>query len=247
MTTADISILIADDNDINRWLLTEQLQYLSSNITQASHGGEAWQLLQSQAYALVLLDVNMPVLSGIEVIHKLKASDSCNRSTPAIAVTAHIQSRQLLLESGFDDCLIKPVVLADLQRITTQWCSNSEGRSPEYYARAVLEKIEYNRVLGRCLLEKLFAELPDQLANIDRALQNQQSRSAWELVHRLHGSVCFCGFADLQPLTARLEQALLDGDVDKAIQQFVELSQQLIGLLANRDAVLASLEGSVGL
>lgn len=210
-----LSILIADDNEMNRWLLAEQMRYWTNDTVLAKDGGEAWELLQKNAYSLVFVDVNMPVLNGYELVKKVRKGGN-NRSVPMIAITAHVQSqfRHLLLADGFNDCLIKPIVLADLQRVIFQWSMPISGS--DYYVEALLQKVAGNRELGRLFLEKLFIEVPKQLIRLEQVLQTQESHRAWELAHKLHGTFCFYGFEDFRILAQALEQSLLDADLHKA-------------------------------
>ncbi len=223
MELAALSILIADDNEMNRWLLAEQMQYWCDDIALACDGREAWELLQQKHYSLVFIDVNMPVMNGWELIKRIRA-DTNYRSVPMIAITAHVQSqhRHLLIADGFNDCLIKPIVLADLQRVISQWCvpaDEAKGNS-DYYANALLEKVEHNSELGHVFLQKLFAETPNLLNHLEQTIKGHQSLQAWELAHKLHGTFCFYGFEDFRVLAGSVEQCLLEADVDGAAQQF---------------------------
>lgn len=240
MTLRELSILIADDNEMNRWLLAEQLQNWSQDITVAADGREAWQALQRQCYALVFLDVNMPGLTGFELVKKTRAA-SLNQASPIIAVTAHVQSyqRHRLLDDGFNDCLIKPVVLADLQRVIAEWCGTSQTLGAEDYAGVVLEKVEHNRELGRLFLQKLFREAPVQFSALAQALHSQQRVPALEIAHKLHGSFCFYGFADFRALAEKLEKDLEAADMPAAAQQFSRLSEKFEQLIQIQSEVLA--------
>ncbi len=225
MVSNTLSILIADDNEMNRWLLAEQIQYWTNNIVLAQDGGEAWELLQKKLYSLVFIDVNMPVINGYELVKKVR--EGCvNRSVPLIAITAHVQSqfRHLLLADGFNDCLIKPIVLADLQRVISQWRGPTDDS--EYYAGALLQKVEYNRKLARLFLQKLFIEVPIQLSSLEQALQSQENHQAWELAHKLHGTFCFYGFEDFRALARELEQGLLEADMPKVKRQFLSITEK---------------------
>ena len=242
MIFTDFSILVADDNEMNRWLLAEQLQYWCDDISQACDGLEAWALLQARQYSIVFLDVNMPGLNGFEVVKKARAK-SLNQSSPIVAVTAHVQSHQrhLLLEDGFNDCLIKPIVLGDLQQVISDWCKSTAVQSSQYYAQALLNKVEHNRELGQLFLQKLMKEVPSQLADLGEALQSQQYQSAFDTAHKLQGSFCFYGFEDFRLLAGQLEQGLLDVDMSKAKKQYQLLSAGFADLLAMQNDVMANL------
>lgn len=240
MMQTDLSLLIADDNEINRWLLAEQLSGWSEDITLACDGLEAWALLQSRQYSMVFLDVNMPGMTGFEIVKKAR-TESLNCLSPIIAVTAHVQSyqRHLLIEGGFNDCLTKPIVLADLQQVISDWYKPVTLLSSQYYAQTLLQKVEHNRELGQLFLQKLFQEVPTQIASLEQALQNQQYPLALDIAHKLQGSFCFYGFDDFRTIAGQLEQGLLVADRAKAEHQFQLLSARFADLLAMENDVRA--------
>ena len=235
------SILIADDNEINRWLLAEQMQEWTTDITQCQDGLEASQLLQSKSYDMIFLDVNMPFFNGFDLIKQIRDEGALNRLTPVVAVTAHAYAsqRQGILAAGFNECLVKPILLKHLQVLINQWLVDSSHSEADYYARAVLDKTDSNPSLGVILLEKLFDELPDQLRSIEDALQNQQQQQAWDIAHKIHGAFCFYGFADLKPIAERLEQSLLSNDAVAAELELKLLNNSCETLLNNKASVIA--------
>ncbi len=242
MTETELSILIADDNEMNRWLLAEQLNTWTNQVTSTSDGTQAWEALRETVYSLIFLDVNMPGISGLELVQKARMA-SANRLTPIIAITAHVQRRQphLFIEDGFNDCLIKPIVLADLERVIGQWCKPRESVNGDYYVSAVLNRLENNREMGRKYLQKLFEEVPSQFVSLEQYLRDRQCSKAWEVAHKLHGSFCFFGFADFRAVAEILEQHLMDADMIKAQQQYVLLSAKFENLKAAESELLARL------
>lgn len=239
--TNDFAILIADDNEINLWLLREQLEHWSTDITLAPDGREAWQFLQQRRYDLAFLDVNMPFLNGFEVVEKLRTTESPNRQTPVIAITAHAQSqqRQQSVGVGFNDYLVKPIRLNQLQQIVSRWWQEGD-KSANYYAVQILRKTQDNNQLSQTLLSRLFAELPTHMLDIEQYLQNMAIQQAWEVVHKLHGTFCFYDFADCLALVENLEQALLSNNEGQANLQFNLLKAKLDWLLENQSAILQS-------
>jgi class 3 adenylate cyclase len=104
------TILIAEDNRVNRLLLARGLEHEGHKVVFAEHGGEALELLRQQAFDLILLDVLMPELDGYEVLAKLK-DDPHLRDIPVIVTSAldEIDSVVRCLEMGAEDYLTKPV------------------------------------------------------------------------------------------------------------------------------------------
>ena len=104
------TILIADDNRVNRLLLARGLEQEGHRIVFAEHGGEALDLLRQQPFDLMLLDVLMPELDGYEVLAKLK-DDPHLRDIPVIVTSALDETDSVVrcLEMGAEDYLTKPV------------------------------------------------------------------------------------------------------------------------------------------
>ncbi|MGZ4957988.1 MAG: Hpt domain-containing response regulator [Methylomonas sp.] len=249
MTAQNLSVLIADDNELNRWLLCEQLQHWTTDITSAKEGQEAWELLQTRSYSLLFLDLNMPFLNGLEVIEKLRTSENINRSTPAIAVTAHAydHQRQTIIAAGFNDVLVKPILLQSLSQVIESWqCLSTIG--PAYYADQIIQKTEFNHELSTQMLNKLFEEVPENLSEIDHALRALDYQQAWQIAHKLHGSFCFYGFADFLPMADSLEQCLLNKDAMANIH-LQAIKGRFNSLLSDKSAILACLiaDGRAGL
>lgn len=110
MSAAGSALLIVDDNEDNRYTLTRRLQREGyTNLTSATGGQEALDLLQSRAFDLVLLDVMMPGLNGYEVLERMRADDRL-RHIPVIMISAldEIDSVIRCIELGAEDYLSKP-------------------------------------------------------------------------------------------------------------------------------------------
>lgn len=242
MADTGYEILIADDNETNLWLLREQLSQWTEGVVLASDGREAWNLLDQHRFGLVFLDMNMPFLSGLDLIGRLRANAGPNCRTPVVAVTAHAQESQRIqaLAAGFNDYLVKPIRLARLQEIVARWRVEPAGGA-EYYAQQLLRKTQENRQLSQSLAGKLFAELPAHLAEIEGFLGDSATRQAWEVVHKLHGTFCFFDFGDCLAVTESLEQALLTNQLEQAGRHFEALKQKSAWLLRHQAAVLHSL------
>jgi two-component system, cell cycle response regulator DivK len=108
-------ILLVEDNEMNRDMLSRRLQKRGYEVVIAEDGEQGVRLAQSEAPALVLMDMSLPVLDGWEATRQLKA-DPVTRSIPVIALTAHAMAgdRERALETGADDFDTKPVELTRL-------------------------------------------------------------------------------------------------------------------------------------
>lgn len=108
------NVLIVDDNDVNRLVLKTFLDPYHIQYSEASSGTEAMQQLKTGKFNIVLLDINMPDMSGFEVREQYcHTKVSCPQF---VAVTAHAFEEEIdhILDAGFDECLIKPISEAEL-------------------------------------------------------------------------------------------------------------------------------------
>ncbi len=115
-----LSVLLAEDNLINQKLAQRLLEKWGCRVTVANNGREACDLVQRPGgFAVVLMDVQMPVMSGIEAVQHLREIESAQgwSRLPVIAMTANAMKgdREICLEAGMDDYLPKPINQADLK------------------------------------------------------------------------------------------------------------------------------------
>lgn len=111
------NILVADDNEINRILIQKMLSKFDVLLKFAIDGEDAYEKLLTKEFDVVLMDINMPVLNGIEATKKIRnLNDPYFKEIPIIALTASIMDRDIkeIFESGFNDYQSKPFKIDDL-------------------------------------------------------------------------------------------------------------------------------------
>ena len=104
-------ILIAEDDHTNQLVIKRMLENLEAKIDIVDNGEIACQFFETNQYDLVLMDISMPVLDGLEALKIMRGKTGMNSHTPIIAVTAHVLGNEKVefLEAGFDDYLSKPI------------------------------------------------------------------------------------------------------------------------------------------
>ena len=113
-------ILIAEDNEINISLLCIVLEGLNCTFDTAVNGAEALNLLCTKSYQLALVDLNMPILNGFELI---QAARKKKISIPIIAISAYAEKNKIeeAITLGFNDYLTKPIDAKLLDSIITKY------------------------------------------------------------------------------------------------------------------------------
>lgn len=128
-------ILVVEDDSDNRLLMNYVLESLGFSFISASDGEEALQLAKRQLPRLILLDIVMPGMSGIEFIHHLQ-QDVTTSKIPVVAVTglASVQNKEQLLLEGFTNYISKPYMIDELEAIIRSYCGYTPEPMPEVAA-----------------------------------------------------------------------------------------------------------------
>lgn len=106
----DTKILLVEDNLINQKITLLTLGPLVNIIETALNGKEALDKFETTNYDLILMDIQMPVMNGLEASEKIRALESTNSHVPIIAITANamIGDKEKCLSAGIDDYISKP-------------------------------------------------------------------------------------------------------------------------------------------
>ena len=121
-------ILVVEDNDKNVRLFRDVLQAAGYRTLEATTGGAAVELAVEQRPDVVLMDIQLPDIDGVETLRRLRA-DELTASIPVLALTAQAMhgDRERFLAAGFDDYLSKPVDVVELVDVVERLC-DGRGR-----------------------------------------------------------------------------------------------------------------------
>jgi CheY-like chemotaxis protein len=116
-----LHVLVAEDNPVNRLVVQHMLHRGGHRVTVVTTGREAVDAVAARAFDVVLMDVQMPEMNGLEATAIIRATE-LGRRTPIIGITAYALrgDRERCLESGMDDYLAKPVSRDELNRVLTR-------------------------------------------------------------------------------------------------------------------------------
>jgi two-component system, sensor histidine kinase len=108
---SDVSVLIVEDNHVNRRVLEAYLAPFQFSITVAVNGAEAVEIVRNQKFDIVLMDIQMPIMDGIEATRIIREQGGWCAKVPIVAVTANAMAgdRERYLAAGMDDYVPKPV------------------------------------------------------------------------------------------------------------------------------------------
>lgn len=112
MSLEGLKVLLAEDNPTNQMVAVQMLESLGAEVTLAIDGAEALEILQDRYFDVALIDIEMPRISGIDLIRQLRADNGAVNSMPMIALTAYVmrEHRAAIDEAGADGIIAKPIL-----------------------------------------------------------------------------------------------------------------------------------------
>jgi signal transduction histidine kinase/DNA-binding NarL/FixJ family response regulator len=218
-------ILVVDDVDLNRELVTALLAPLGHIVHQASDGAEAVTAVASTDYDLVLMDVQMPGMDGLGATRAIRAVDRF-AELPIIAMTAQALPAQIETchVAGMNDYLAKPITLAALTAAIEKWAGG--GRFPRKAAPQADQSMTELR-------DEFVAQCAKDLARVNALLASGApgARDALKrLVHRTAGTAGMLGLADMSAYASELDEALGRDNVPDGAEyaRFMARLEQLV-------------------
>lgn len=117
MTLPQLSIVVADDNAVNRMVLSKMLENDGHNVVTMSNGKEVVEYLPDHDVSVILMDLQMPILDGVSALRKIRAMPGPRSQTPVIAVTANVvlEKPNDMMEVGMNGYLTKPFLQTELR------------------------------------------------------------------------------------------------------------------------------------
>jgi len=122
------SVLVAEDNPVSQRVVTLMLERLGFDVDVVMNGAFAVDAARRKAYSLVVMDMLMPEMGGVEASQRIR-EDGLNRRTPIIALTAnaYASDRELCLAAGMDAVLTKPIQMEALAEAVTRYAVRRAG------------------------------------------------------------------------------------------------------------------------
>ncbi len=216
-----LSVLVIEDNAINRRVLIEMLVRAGHRVTAAEDGAEGLRRAGEARFDAILMDVSMPGMDGLAATDAIRAVAGPNQATPILALTAHAlpQEQATFLAHGMTDVLIKPV--------SGEGLAQALARAAASNVRAPLRRKPVARVPDGLahVVPAFLAEGAQALAEIrNLADQPQAAAGLQRTVHRLAGSAGLIGAGLLARKLGRIETALKLGDARRAQAEIAGLA-----------------------
>ena len=240
-----LRILIAEDNLINQRIATLTLQKQGHTVTVAGNGREALDVLDRTEFDLVLMDVQMPDLDGLEATAILRQREIVSgRHLPVLALTAHAMKgdRERCLAAGMDGYLAKPISAEELrQALANLNLAAPSGQlaqpadtanrdtldDPAFDRLAFLARVGENAEAARAVAAIFVEDWPRLRDRLRAALASADPAELGKVVHSLKGTLGSLSAREALETTRRLEALMRTGDRTPAANLGAELDKQV--------------------
>ncbi len=232
-------ILIAEDNPVNRLLLNSLLSKYAT-IETVNNGEEAVKACQSKRYQVILLDLQMPKLNGLEAASLIHHRCMLNKDTPIVVISADNQSlnNEQLQKTGVNFCLQKPIDEGELLNYLLKILKKSKSHAIDW--QLCVQKVSGNQELAEDLLLRFVKELEINREEFIQLMHDKALKAIENAAHKLHGACCFCGVPYLQTAVIRLEKQAKTGfDNEELKQIFAEFIQRIDEVINEFDKLYA--------
>ena len=244
-----LQVLVVDDHQVNRQVLSQQLKYLGHDVSEAENGQQAYECWSKQPFDVIITDCHMPVMNGAELTRTIRREERENALEPTVIIglTADAQPEEieLCIVAGMNECLIKPISVDELDAHLMAHQQVDEFEQPATEQLLVVPDtvpvvdlgplellISSEPIKIREILDELIKSNRKDCQLMSALLQAGEIDKLVELAHRIKGAARVVKGEQLVQCCRRLEAACLDPQVSvEQLRQLVEQVEAAIGAL----------------
>ncbi len=216
VATRPLHILLAEDNPVNKEVTSRTLLKRGHRVVIVENGAEALRALEDGPFDLVLMDVQMPTMNGLDATRELRRREGGGRRTPVVALTAHalVKDREECLAAGMDAYLSKPVQPDDLHAMIAAVTADGAGATAPAPTPPPSEVVfDLDALLARCdgdaeLMSEVagifLASVPRMLGDVSSAAADGDVGRLRTAAHALRGSISYFGASSATHAAQRL-------------------------------------------
>ena len=245
----NMHILLAEDNITNQQVAVGILKKMGLRADAVANGAEAVKVLETIPYDLVLMDVQMPEMDGMQATQKIRDPKSAvlDHNIPIIAMTAHAMQgdREKCLNAGMNDYIPKPVNPKMLAEKLKLWLPNenatfqkteepTKSYSPlmldqqtiVFDRNSFLERLMGDEEIAQTVIEIFLDDIPKQIESLRASLEAGDTNTVECIAHGIKGAAANIGGEALRTLASQIENACKDKNIKLVNERWPELEQQ---------------------
>jgi two-component system, sensor histidine kinase and response regulator len=236
-----LHILLAEDNPVNQKVAARILEKCGHAVTIVGNGRQAITALEHEHFDLVLMDVQMPEMGGLEATAAIRARDQTSGlHTIVIAMTAHAMKgdRERCLEAGMDSYIAKPIRASELVELVESSVNSPSAAVPKLEnslinVAALRKRAGGDMQLVREMVRLFFDQLPRLLSTLHTALTSRQLPEVERTAHTIRGMVSnFSSEGAALCAAEQLESGARSGNLHNAEEHLTDLEAELERLSA---------------
>lgn len=217
-----LRVLVAEDNEFNQGLIRRLLEAMGVSVTLAANGKLACELAADTRYDLILMDIHMPEVGGIEACNTIRTGK--NLDTPIVALSADVFACEEQLDCGLmQACITKPVTQEKLADILQQWAAPVARGSGAVESSAPMTA----STIPDGMEQELYAELRAQLAGLRAACMADDQAAVRDHLHQLKGISDYFQLEDFRSGCETLYRAAAGNDLEAMISSLDRLDALL--------------------
>src|SRR5579883_3051415 len=238
-----LRVLLVEDNLINQRLILAVLEKQGHRISTVANGAAAVRAVQQEAFDVVLMDVQMPEMNGLEATRAIRAWEQQQGGhVPIVAMSAHAikGAREDCLQAGMDEYLSKPVQMPEVLRMIAEVTTSGKekpaaARPARFDPRPMLRRLNDDSALFRELIHLFQEDCPRMLETLRDAVVSRNPESVEHAAHQLKGCVSNFAAVDVMQAAQDLEVLGRHGDLGEVGDAYRALEQSLAGFCASLD------------
>jgi PAS domain S-box-containing protein len=218
-----MNVLVVEDSDINRKLAVGMLRKFGYAPDVAQDGAEAVNMVRQHHYDLVFMDLQMPVMDGLEATRHIVSMLPANKRPRIVAMTANAlpADRQRCLDAGMDDYIAKPILPVSVQHLIERWAPQRGGAGGEPHDAlidaGILKELAALDEPGspsmlRGLIDDYLNETPAALSAMKQHLHSGDTAEIGRRAHKLAGTSASLGATGVAEVCYRIEHSVGRGE-----------------------------------
>jgi len=242
LTFEGFRVLLAEDSETNRKVIEASLDRLALEVESAVNGVEAVQMAQENFYDLILMDVAMPIMGGLEATREIRSGNGKCKNSKIIAITANAfeEDKEHCIAAGMDDFISKPINIAAFRELASQWLLASRSSQKPTVKTTLIDLKTFNQLYkdtGPKVLPDIFQLFVNECQDRLTIMESSYQDSAWEAIqdqaHALKSSSGSFGAIKLQAFAREMEEAAKHRNQSHMDELFTQLEQVLDQSLAS--------------
>lgn len=226
-------ILVVEDNEMNRYVVLLTLQSLMCEVVEVENGEQAVEILKSEPFDLIFMDIQMPRMDGVEATQLIRKELAIN--TPIIALTANAFQHNIdhYLAAGMNDFIVKPYLEKDFKKILRKYLpSGITTADVQLFDSSLLREVCKNDTQFMHRMMALFIKVVDEaLPELQRMRGEQDFEGISRLVHKLKPSIEHMAITSVKESVQFLEKAnnepSKEAELYRQLDKLVSVLQQV--------------------